>query len=466
MRLLDTGSLEITEFSPTKIKPYAILSHTWGEDEHEATYEDFRTGNARNRLGFRKIEGACTQAKRDGLDYVWVDTCCIDKSSSAELSEAINSMYRWYEDAAVCYIYLSDVKSSFVYQLENVPKEFLNSRWFTRGWTLQEIIAPRTAIFFTKGWDRIGSRYELREILVKITGIDYAVFLGQESVENAVGTVRVTPGILGAFSIAQKMAWASKRQSTRVEDMAYSLLGLFEVNMPLIYGEGGKAFVRLQEEIMKDSDDQSIFAWRLSYSVPRGLKHNVGLLANSPASFADSGHIVRPKESKSVAPYSITNKGLRIELPLISWQSHRQRYLASDPPSLPAYLTRFSPDYNNENLFAAPLDCSVLYGGGSKNFPIIWLERFPGGEEQYARAFPDKFAPVDFIRSLRTKSFFRKEIYVPRRPGGLTKIGYGRNQDLNDLLATSADHTQPSSMSLTDTLISKLPLTDSLKRSF
>ena len=197
------------------------------------------------RWDVKKIQFSCAQAAKDGYGYIWVDTCCIDKSSSAELSEAINSMYKWYQNAEKCYAYLADVPTG----ADLWPKQssFRRSRWFTRGWTLQELIAPSNLIFYSAEWLYLGTRYVLSSLLTEITGVDYTILAGARGIENA--------------SIAKKMSWASNRVTTRVEDIAYCLMGLFAVNMPMLYGEGDRAFIRLQEEIIKNSDDQSLFAW-------------------------------------------------------------------------------------------------------------------------------------------------------------------------------------------------------------
>ncbi|KAF2201152.1 hypothetical protein GQ43DRAFT_448996 [Delitschia confertaspora ATCC 74209] len=209
------------------------------------------------------IISACQQARQDNLAYVWIDTCCIDKSSSAELSEAINSMWRYYERSAMCYAYLDDVDvfdplrgghgvsnasdgSSEELTSKQVDlideKDLARSRWFTRGWTLQELIAPARVAFYIKGWNFVGYKATMGRKLERITGIGTEILMEHWPK-------------LDTVSVARRMSWAAKRETTRVEDMAYCLLGIFDVNMPLLYGEGEKAFVRLQEEIMKDSDD-------------------------------------------------------------------------------------------------------------------------------------------------------------------------------------------------------------------
>ncbi|KAF2169272.1 hypothetical protein M409DRAFT_36165 [Zasmidium cellare ATCC 36951] len=193
-----------------------------------------------------KIEKACDQAKRDGHTWVWIDTCCIDKESSADLSEVVNSMYRWYADATVCYVYLADVtiESHRRGDIHKLPQDvdylrlkFAAGRWFTRGWTLQESIAPKEVRFYDSEWFFITTKTQSTAALAKVSGIDEIVLRRSYQAKH--------------FSVATRFSWAAKRQTTRVEDEAYSLVGLFDVNMPMIYGEGQKAFIRLQEEIIK-----------------------------------------------------------------------------------------------------------------------------------------------------------------------------------------------------------------------
>ncbi|EAT84174.2 hypothetical protein SNOG_07898 [Parastagonospora nodorum SN15] len=219
MRLLHTRTLELKSFFEN-IPPYAILSHCW--EEEEVVFSDLADLDAaKKKLGFPKIEKTCAQAVKDGFEWCWVDTCCIDKSSSAELSEAINSMFSWYRESAKCYAYLADVGG---------PSEFANSKWFTRAWTLQELLAPshiqtddQTGMeFFSRDWKRLGSKGGLGSRISEITGVPRE-YLERLSLDRA--------------SISMRMSWAADRQATRAEDVAYSLLGIFDVNMPLLYGE-------------------------------------------------------------------------------------------------------------------------------------------------------------------------------------------------------------------------------------
>ncbi|KAL2681119.1 hypothetical protein Neosp_008723 [[Neocosmospora] mangrovei] len=228
------------------------------------------TPAAVKKRGYVKIEKAASQAQEDGLDFVWIDTCCIDKTSSAELSEAINSMMSWYEKSERCYAYLADVQSGV--SEDELQASFANSSWFTRGWTLQELLAPAYLVFYSSDWSMIGTRNDWADRVSRITRIDRR-FLSdlQITVDDYIGFLtspnthkiqipRLKTRLMEA-SVAERMSWASRRETTRVEDKAYCLMGIFDVNMPLLYGEGDKAFFRLQQEIMKTSDDQSILAW-------------------------------------------------------------------------------------------------------------------------------------------------------------------------------------------------------------
>ncbi|OCL00760.1 HET-domain-containing protein [Cenococcum geophilum 1.58] len=236
MRLLDARTITLRSFvSKNEVPQYAILSHTWGLEE--VTFDDLNGSDPGQLHGYKKIIEACRQTYQDGIHYLWMDTCCIDKRSSSELSEAINSMFKWYQAAAVCYAYLQDVEET----------QFAKSRWWTRGWTLQELIAPSELIFCDKFFRRIGSKKELVRVISVISGIDEAVLLHKLSLKDV--------------CVATRMSWAAKRKTTRIEDIAYSLINIFGIDMAMLYGEGNRAFIRLQEEIIKSTNDQSIFAW-------------------------------------------------------------------------------------------------------------------------------------------------------------------------------------------------------------
>jgi hypothetical protein len=247
---------------------------------------------------------------RGGVNYCWVDTCCIDKSNSTELSEAINSMFMWYEKAKVCYVYLADVGKHDSYDKRG---EISRSRWFTRGWTLQELLAPRRVEFYDANWEALGTRSSLADIISDLTGIDVEVL--DHDLYNFNPNEK---------SIAARMSWASNRQTTRVEDMAYCLLGIFGVNMPLLYGEGEKAFVRLQEEILKISLDLSILAWDFrNKDIGTDFsedfeRENTSILAPHPRYFANSDKVERIPRN-IYGPFSMTNLGLEITLPIFKF---------------------------------------------------------------------------------------------------------------------------------------------------
>lgn len=309
MRLLDTDKLEVVLIRDDAIPSYAILSHTWGDNEISLQDMISFNNSQRNSQAFKKIIDAAKLAASHGYRWIWIDTCCIDKTSSAELSEAINSMYRWYESASVCYAYIEDCSTGQQEAASNSEARpdactLQNARWATRGWTLQELIAPNVVQFYTKEWKFIGDKRDpsVCEALTTATGIEAGVLSGQITVAEV--------------SVANRMKWAAKRSTTRPEDLAYCLMGLFGVNMPLLYGEGrDRAFIRLQEQILTITDDQSIFAWKLHSK--GGEETMYGLLATSPSSFEHIPSIyLMPTgfQSANSVPWSMTNKGLNVQL--------------------------------------------------------------------------------------------------------------------------------------------------------
>jgi hypothetical protein len=400
MYLIDAETLELKLFQDeAHLPPYAILSHTWGDSE--ITLKQFQTlqGNLsvakhqlRDSLGYWKIRKTCEQAQSDGLEWAWVDTCCIDKQSSAELSEAINSMFKWYRQAAICYAYLQDAEGSPLpmhpqdvqessgnttpqssrgeeHHVHVSRAELARARWFTRGWTLQELIAPSQMKFYGKGWEFLGSKDSLTGFLAGITGIETAALQGED---------------LEAFSVAQRMSWASERTTTRSEDLAYSLLGIFDVNMPLLYGEGTKAFTRLQEEIMKDSNDQTLFAW----TPPYAPETNPGLLsergrsvfASHPRDFAPSTQTIPVPCQGPTESFALTNKGVKIVSPILPYD---QQVRGSD--WVPSFSEPgFGPLYK-QPLFLVVLDCSYAQGAALHHRAAILCHRVAGTSDQLIR---------------------------------------------------------------------------------
>jgi hypothetical protein len=296
--------LELETFDDdSSVPPYVILSHTWGPDE--VTLQDFqkRREQSRQKQGYSKIQQTCSLAiSTYCVDYVWIDTCCIDKKSSAELSEAINSMYRWYANAKLCVVYLEDLEA--VDDGAEFSRRFQQCRWFTRGWCLQELIAPKALEFHCSRWRQVGSRHDLADSIRTRTGISDELLKGYRH--------------LADYSIAQRMSWAANRQTRRTEDRAYSLLGIFDVNMPLLYGEGNKAFLRLQEEILKESQDLSIFAWQRQSSSDDGDGDlTSGLFTPFLDDFALAGDITVSGGSFLKKEVTLSNKGVKFEAAML-----------------------------------------------------------------------------------------------------------------------------------------------------
>ncbi|KAM5545132.1 hypothetical protein V8D89_001243 [Ganoderma adspersum] len=302
MWLLSTDRAELHFFfSPeTVIGGYAILSHTWGDDEQ--TFQETqairerckKTGANPRDLATAKVRESCILAQRHGYRWLWNDTCCIDKASSSELSEAINSMFLWYSLAEVCYAYLHDVESSDI--LDAPTSAFRSSRWHTRGWTLQELIAPFFVVFLSRDWEIIGNKANLAPLLEEVTGISSQVLTREVHYSTV--------------SVAARMRWASRRTTTRVEDEAYSLMGLFDINMATIYGEGMKAFQRLQREILKQSSDTSLFAW--GHEAGSSVEHSLvspetykALSFDRFLSSLDDIYLLAPSPKSFVEPYGL-----------------------------------------------------------------------------------------------------------------------------------------------------------------
>jgi hypothetical protein len=380
MRLLERnhdGDFSLTrDLVGDSIPEYAILSHTWGPDTEEVTFENLVDGTGKDKAGYDKIRFCAKQAGCDGLRYFWVDTCCIDKSSSAELSEAINSMFKWYQQSSICYVYLADVKAEDLTTFEE-------SRWFKRGWTLQELIAPEKLWFFDSRWTRLGGRNEFTDMISKITSIPSSLI----STEGRSGrTERVIPfdfnirEPLSRFSVAAKMSWASNRSTTRQEDMAYCLLGIFDINMPLLYGEGGeRAFLRLQDEIMKYSCDQSILAFEVQDEVQDEfwVKQNqrINYVAAHPKLFTNSGQICRGPDDISRKLRMInTNQGMEIDMLLCPAQVVSSRGIDAFDGWLALLDCSFSNDFT-----ARPIILLRSIGGDVQDASIKRLYRWGSG---------------------------------------------------------------------------------------
>ena len=321
---------KVLRFYTDEPEKYAILSHRWTEKEPgetaEVNYEEMvelanmnrkKQGEIRERAGYEKILRSCKEAGKNGFEWLWVDTCCIDKRSSAELFEAINSMYRWYEKSARCYAYLHDIPD-LTFPTEPDSERYPHygwPEWFSRGWTLQELIAPDDVQFFNKDWRPIGDKKTHSSTLQAITRVPQNILTNGFSVTRP--------------CVAQIMSWAAHRKTSRVEDQAYSLMGLLDVSIPMSYGEGKRAFQRLQLEIIRMSNDQSIFAWD-----PHGrIRRSGSVLADEPRFFLDCSDLqtmeideisealkgcILEEEEERLGSFPVTNRGIQIWLPLRS----------------------------------------------------------------------------------------------------------------------------------------------------
>ncbi|KAK0649333.1 hypothetical protein B0T16DRAFT_409853 [Cercophora newfieldiana] len=338
MRLINVKTVKHESFLDHEAPPYAIVSHTWGDPDEELTVRDLDGAVDKPGIGSTKLRGCCRQAEKDGLGYVWMDTCCIDKRDLVELNEAITSMFRWYRKASVCYAYLSDVPA------DDNPKaldsKFRASRWFRRGWTLQELLAPENVSFYSSDWEPLGTKINLCTVIESITGIPRLVLKGVVRLQNT--------------SVAQRMSWAAKRETNRKEDMAYSLQGIFGIAMSTIYGEGEqKAFFRLQEEIIKSTPDHSILAWGLGEGVgplsSNRLPAAAGrVLAATPADFVNSGHIVSRARSRTSSNFvNISRGGVQIHLPLVD--------ASNDDGNVKMGLLNCGPENGPDTVVAIPL---------------------------------------------------------------------------------------------------------------
>ncbi|KAH6658305.1 heterokaryon incompatibility protein-domain-containing protein [Truncatella angustata] len=359
MRHIDTQTLLLLQPWDAAGMDYAILSHTWGCDE--VTFQEWEqvhpsgaikgqcphsnkpehTIKIRQKSGYLKILGACDQARRDGIRYLWCDTICINKESSAELSEAINSMFKWYSNTLICYAYLTDVAPPMSQQrfrrARDIKPRFLSSRWWSRGWTLQELLAPQNVVFFAKDWSPLAHKTEMALSISNSTNIHKLALENRSTIPS--------------FSVAQRMSWAADRTTTVPEDMAYCLLGIFDISIPMLYGEGNNAFRKLQEEIIKRSDDQSIFAWA-SYTC--AIDAWTGAFAESPSSFRGCGSVVYDAEVTKL-PFLQTNLGLRLTVACehTSWASTvLMNYVVTKDKTVWGKLRTFVADFLFGSLFA------------------------------------------------------------------------------------------------------------------
>lgn len=300
MRLLQAKSvgtdagLGFAEFSTHELPSFAVLAHSVGDVE--VTYSDAvgDAAAARAKANYEKLAFAARQALADGYEYLFIHSCCVDRRSSAELDEAANSALQWYRKAGTVYAYLPDCPADA--RATDPASPFAASRWFRDPWMLLPLVASRNLTFYAAQWTKLGTKADLASDISAVTGVGLSFIRGTRPIETA--------------SVAQRMSWAARRSTARVEDVAYALMGLFSVHMPLLYGEGERAFLRLQEEIIRHSNDYSLFAWLDESAHP---DQHYGLLARTPLWFEKCGHIVPYAHSQSWAPYKMTNRGVKID---------------------------------------------------------------------------------------------------------------------------------------------------------
>lgn len=381
MRLLHAKTLRLLEFPfDENIPEYAILSHTWGASGDEVTLKDLHSWTPwfKRKPGWGKIKGLCRQALTDGIEYVWIDTCCLDRPKSAQPATAVTAavyhheiqlMWRYYAGARVCYAHLADVHDSPKTNPESPGSSFRRSRWFTRGWTVPEMLAPLFVRFYDASWKYVGSKAELSKTIEEVTGIDTAV-------------VR-SPAEVGRRSVACRMSWVAARETAREEDIAYCLLGLFGpdvASMPLEYGEGRRsAFLRLQHEILRSSRDQSLFAW--GYGLPLAGTHDdcrVGMLAETPAAFRHCGE-VEPVVMSSTScgdgsDGSCSGVGVVVE-PAFEVTATGLQF------QLPMYIDEAT------GTTLLNLECRVLGAGSGEDdyYLVLPLDRSPNGRGEFER---------------------------------------------------------------------------------
>jgi hypothetical protein len=464
MRLLNTETLKLEQFYDAQVPPYNILSHTWGAEE--VTFQDLQSNpDFRAKAGWKKIEGFIECAKTSvvnhngfnscDLTYVWVDTCCIDKTSSAELSEAINSMFQYYCDAVLCIAYLSDFEHDLPKAVDDMfpglDDLLQKCRWFTRGWTLQELVAPKWVQFCDAKWRFLGFKSpldpELKSAMTARSGISPNT--NHRCINSDLAHItRIPVDVLSApmgytssymyrnLSVAQRMSWAAERVTSRREDIAYCLLGIFGVNMPLLYGEGDRAFQRLQEEISKNTEDETIFAWGFDIVVdlldPAERNPTSTLFAPAPSWFRCCGNLQIPKEAflsnvakrigldanslslAARAPSMMTNRGLRIDLPCFT--------APSQPDTIFAILQAFE---DGGNAHGDPTRYGKTRESAPLKTPLVVLPLVFDGErpreaeimfrKEYAVPWQYDFGNFDADSGpqVKLKSIYIKKVHQP-----------------------------------------------------
>ena len=465
MRLLDTRTAGFVWVDEPRHVSYAILSHLWTHDSDarpEQTYTDIATIQRRHRHErwpfialskslnqtrhsankdsipsqvSDKIRRCCAIAREHGYERVWIDSCCIDKGSSSELSEAVNSMYQWYHHARVCYAFLADVEDGD--DPRAAQSQFRQSRWFRRGWTLQELIAPRVLVFLSKGWRVLGTKAMLARVIEEVTGIDGAILTHEASLDT--------------ISIAKRMSWAAGRKTTREEDEAYSLMGILNVHMPTIYGEGRFAFIRLQEEVLKQTSDQTLFAWgptlrdnaefedeqlacadsgsfwEQSEEAVWESPYIRNLFALSPCDFSSSGRVVcltrdefqeKLQLTCPLPDYTLTGHGIRTTVPLLTARSshseeavHLAILACQDGAGRLLALILRNQEHTHSEYFVGAFLCPAMTITDDHRIDAGEGRSFLLGELYYRTTHLSS----RFIATHR-ESIRLQEVYIPHRP--------------------------------------------------
>lgn len=307
---------------------YAILSHRWLLDG-EATFQTvMENGLLGDSPGYEKLRKFCVAAEALGCRLAWADTCCINKTSSAELDEAIRSMFKWYRNSAVCIVLLAMATSVPAPGGLGIDKfdAIQNDPWFTRGWTLQELLAPAKIKLYSADWLPLSDfpndkeNTAIMHVVSDITGIDHH------------NLRYFSPGLL---NVREKMVWAASRKTTRVEDVAYSLLGIFDISMPIAYGESKRAFRRLMEAIVSDCREWQIFAWAGPHSPyaasfpesPAGYRALADTTASLMITMNPAGHLVHRRWDLGYPFYAMTKRGLELKVLLVEMMLHIRREL-------------------------------------------------------------------------------------------------------------------------------------------
>ena len=406
MRLLNVETYELQDLRQDVT--YAILSHRWYEEE--ITFENLDAVQLKNEAAqspqLDKIRGACARAKENRLGWIWIDSCCINKDSSQELARSINSMFQWYQKAAICYTYLSDVEGSLVCadsskrETPAAQPRRAHSEWFERGWTLQELLAPNQIIFFDRNWQSVGTKAELAIDISRITGIEVPYLTGAKDFRSA--------------SIAKRLSWQAHRRTTEVEDMTYSLFGVLGVHLVPTYGEGRQAFQRLQAEILRTQKDESIFAWTApagglpSHSRP-WASDQWGLLAPSPECFANSHDITVDGPSRGRPPGELASVAEGVKFPMPVKEKYKGSgggwlvlaYVVTIPtiivPALILVYSRYRHSHRKET--GLTLNCWRKNEYGQLKAVQVFLNRDTKGDELWRRCRCAELGFVDRIPS-------------------------------------------------------------------